>query len=405
MPRAATPFLATLHTRPVSPQSTLPVASGLAGRVRSRALPGSRRTTRPRADDAALTRALIRWFRANARDLPWRERPLGGARDPYRVLVSEIMLQQTQASRVAGRFEDFLARFPTVEHLAAAPETDVLASWSGLGYYRRARLLQQAAVAVVRDHGGRFPTEAAALSRLPGVGRYTAGAVGSLAFLERTPAVDANVARVVLRLEGREVAPDSPGAAAACWSRAQAMHLAAPRARATPSLLNEALIELGAVVCTPRSPRCPDCPIAGHCRARALGAAHRIPARKTPAARVPRYFASVLVRDRLGRLAVTRRPSHGLWAGLYEAPTVERGDRMAGVPEIRSTLGLPAGRGSVRPVGSFDFQTTHRDCRFAVYAASAPAQTPPGWRFLEPAAIAGLGLSSPQRRILLEHGG
>lgn len=317
------------------------------------------------------------------------------------MLVSELMLQQTQASRVADRFGTFLERFPSVAALAQADEADVLAAWSGLGYYRRARLLHGAARAIVANHAGRFPTSAEALAGLPGVGRYTAGAVASMCFLGRTPAVDANVLRVVLRLEGRELAANDPGAVALCWSRAAALHREAPRGRETPSLLNEALIELGAVVCAPRTPRCGECPIAGHCKAFAAGTQGRIPAKKAPPARAPRYFASVLVRDGRGRLAVARRPPTGLWAGLYQAPTVERADRMARPAEIRRALGLEGGRGSLWRVGGFDFQTTHRDCRFEVFGAAEPAAAPEGWRFLAPEQIAELGLSSPQRRVLL----
>ncbi|MCC7387194.1 MAG: A/G-specific adenine glycosylase [Phycisphaerales bacterium] len=372
-------------------------------------MPGSPAPTRTPAHDRAgvsgadpaIARSLIRWFRATARDLPWRDRPLGTRRDPYRVLVSELMLQQTQASRVAERFDRFLERFPTVGDLAAADEAEVLALWSGLGYYRRARLLHGAARAIVGAHAGHFPDRAATLAGLPGVGRYTAGAVASLSFLERTPAVDANVLRVILRLEGRELSPSDPRATALCWARAGSLHEAAPRARETPSLLNEALIELGAVVCTPRSPRCGGCPIAEHCRARASGAQGRIPARKGAAVRARLYFASVLVRDGRGRLAVERRPDTGLWAGLYQAPTVERVDRMSTPAEVRRRLGLPGGRGTLSRVGGFDFQTTHRACRFEVFEASRPAGAPGGWRFLSKGAIAELGLSSPQRRILL----
>lgn len=365
-------------------------------------MPGSRAPHRPPTDDAALTRAIIRWFRASARDLPWRDRPLGAPRDPYRVLVSELMLQQTQAARVAERFETFLDRFPTAHALADADQSEVLAAWSGLGYYRRARLLHGAARAIIEDHAGEFPQTAAELNRLPGVGRYTAGAVASLAFLERAPAVDANVLRVLLRVEGRRLAPSDTEAAKLCWARAEALHAEAPRRRETSSLLNEALIELGAVVCTPRSPKCDDCPIAEYCHARAAGTQGTIPAKNAAAVRTPRYFASVLVREARGRLAVTRRPDRGLWAGLFEAPTVERADRPATPAEVRRSLGLPAGRGSLRRVGAFDFQTTHRDCRFEVFEGARPEQTPEGWRFLTRAQIAELGLSSPQRRILLE---
>lgn len=344
----------------------------------------------------------MRWFRANARDLPWRERPLGRPRSPYPVLVSELMLQQTQASRVTERFEGFMARFPSVEALARADEAAVLAEWSGLGYYRRARLLQAAARAITEDHAGRFPSTAAALAALPGVGRYTAGAIASSCFLERTPAVDANVLRVILRLEGRPLAAADPEAARICWSRAEAFHAAAPRSTPTPSLLNEALIELGAVVCTPRSPRCEACPIADHCRARSQGTQDSIPAKNAATERKALFFASVLVRDARGRLAVTRRPDSGLWAGLFQAPTLERPDRPATPAEVRRAFGLPSGRAALRRLPAFDFQTTHRRCRFEVFETPKPQSPPSDWRFLPKSAIADLALSSPQRRILLE---
>ncbi|HZW08454.1 MAG TPA: A/G-specific adenine glycosylase [Phycisphaerales bacterium] len=359
-------------------------------------------------DEKQLVQALLRWFRASARDLPWRTLPLGSARDPYRVLVSEIMLQQTQASRVSARFGNFMRRFPTVRELAASEETDVLALWSGLGYYRRARLLRDAACVLAREHAGAFPTRAADLAALPGVGRYTAGAVASLAFHERTPAVDANVARVMLRLEGRELPVSDPAASTLAWTRAEALHRAAPRTRPAPALLNEALIELGALICTPRAPRCGSCPLAGWCRARERGLADCIPARKPKALRKPLYLAAVIVSDPAGRLAVTRRPAApgtgGLWAGLHEAPTVERPDRPATAAEIRLALGLARGPRTLRRVESFPFLTTHRACTFDVYAAAAPAAPPPDWIFLDRASIAELGLSTPQRRILLGRG-
>jgi A/G-specific adenine glycosylase len=333
-----------------------------------------------------------------------RDLPLGAGRDPYRVLVSEIMLQQTQASRVAERFEAFMRRFPTLAALAAGETTDVLALWSGLGYYRRAHLLHAAARAIVTDHAGEFPERADQLAALPGIGRYTAGAIASLAFLERTPAVDANVTRVMLRLECKPLPASDPAASTLAWRRAAELHASAPRARPTPALLNEALIELGAVVCTPRAPRCGSCPVAAHCEARRRGWVERIPAPKTAARRKPLYFASVIITDDAGRLAVTRRQDagQGLWAGLHEAPTVERTDRPPTPPEILRSLGLRRGTGALRRVGSFPFLTTHRACTFDVYAAAAPAEPPAAWSFLDPEAIAGLGLSSPQRRILLE---
>jgi len=359
------------------------------------------------ADDRALVRSLVRWFVAGARDLPWRERPLGAPRDPYRVLVSEVMLQQTQAARVAERFEEFVRRFPTVERLAGAGEAEVLALWSGLGYYRRARLLRRAAGVILAEHGGRFPPDAASLAGLPGLGRYTAGAVASLAFGERTPAVDANVTRVVLRLEGRRWSGSDPRTVGLAWSRAADLHQSAPRSASAPSLLNEALIELGAVVCTARNPRCEACPVRAWCAAHARGLTRAIPVPKKSGARKRLYFASVVVTDAGGRVAVTRRPAEGasgLWAGLHEAPTVERADRPPTTREVRAALGLAAGVPRLRRLGSFPFRTTHRDCTFDVYAAAAPARPPESWVFVGPESIGALGLASPQRRILLEMG-
>lgn len=310
------------------------------------------------------------------------------------------MLQQTQAARVSERFGAFIDRFPTAAALASSDEAGVLAMWSGLGYYRRARSLRMAAAEVVRRGG--FPQTAAELVTLPGVGRYTAGAIGSLAFLERTPAVDANVTRVVIRLQGRPMASSDREAVGLAWSRAGELLEAAPRSRPTPALLNEALIELGATVCTPRAPRCGACPVSEHCRARALGIEREIPLPKSAPDRKPLYLASVVVRDDRGRVLVRRRPSEGLWGGLYEAPTVERADRAPTAAEIRRELSLPRAR--LRPVDSFEFQTTHRRCNFVVFRAATPAHTPRGWKFLESSRVAGLGLSSPQRRILLGAG-
>jgi A/G-specific adenine glycosylase len=354
--------------------------------------------------DRALTRDLIAWFVANARRLPWRDHPLGAPRDPYRVLVSEVMLQQTQASRVAERFDRFVGRFPDVHALAGAPEADVLAEWSGLGYYRRARLLHAAARAVVADHAGIFPDRAEVLAALPGVGRYTAGAVASLAFHRPEPAVDANVSRVVLRLEGLALPAAAPEAAKAARLRAEALHRAAPRRRGAAALLNEALIELGALVCTPRAPRCAECPLAPGCEARKRGEQHRIPTPARAVERPLRHFASVLIADARGRLAVTRRPDTGLWAGLFQAPTIERAEGPVRPEALRRAFGLARGRGALRRVDAFAFKTTHRDCRFVVYRAAAPDPAPEGWRFLTPGRIAELALSSPQRRILLGGG-
>ncbi len=361
--------------------------------TRPRAGPPSRSRSQPRRD-AALARRLEAWFRANRRDLPWRPSDPDAPRDPYRTLVSELMLQQTQAARVAERFGGFIARFPDVVALADADEQDVLALWSGLGYYRRARLLHAAARAVVEDHAARVPDEPEALRRLPGVGRYTAGAVASLAFGVRTPIVDANVARVLLRVEGRDTPPDDPETQKWIWQRSAAL---VERA-ASPSVFNEALMELGATVCTPRAPRCGSCPIKGQCHASAEGLQNHIPAPKARTTRRELFCDVARVEDARGRLLVERRTGGGMWDGLWQAPTLERDDRHSSPAEVRAAGVFEGAHQS----GEFTHQTTHRVVRFRVWTGTARAgATHPRGEWKSRRAVEGLALSSPQRRILL----
>jgi A/G-specific adenine glycosylase len=209
----------------------------------------------PIARAAAFRRGLLRWFRRHGRDLPWRR-----TRDPYRIVVSEFMLQQTQVSRVEGYFDRFLERYPTIETLAAASPTAVRESWDGLGYYRRAANLHLLAQAVVRDHGGIVPNDPALLRRLPGVGRYTAGAVASFAYEQRTPAVDTNVARVLRRaFHPRLRARDRERR---LWDTAERL---LPRRGPAAWTFNQAVMELGALVCTARIARCEACPVRSAC--------------------------------------------------------------------------------------------------------------------------------------------
>lgn len=351
---------------------------------------------------ADLARSLIAWFRREHRDLPWRPSPIHAPRDAYRVLVSEIMLQQTQASRVAERYGPFLDRFPAVDALASADEQDVLAMWSGLGYYRRARSLHAAAQAVVEKHDGVFPTTATELRALPGVGDYTAGAIASLVSNEPAPAVDGNVTRVLLRVHGKDAAADDKGIPAWARSEAAALHEASssranPKPKRTHAMLNEALIELGATVCTPRAPKCLLCPIAEHCQAAKQGRQDEIPRPKKPPKRRVLHAASVVVRDGR-RVLVHRRPADaGLWAGLWQVPTVETDQQLTG-SAVAAAFGL---RDDPTPTESFAFQTTHRDVRFAVWqAAGRPKPMPAGSRWVRAADFDDLALSTPQRRIL-----
>lgn len=208
-------------------------------------------------DALAFKRRLLRWFRREGRPLPWRR-----TRDPYRILVSEFMLQQTQVSRVESYYARFLSRFPTLEALARANPAGVRAAWDGLGYYRRARNLHALARTVVREHGGVVPDDPARLRQLPGVGAYTAGAVATFAYERRVPAIDTNVRRVLRRAFAPRLAQ---GAAAERRLHALAQRLL-PRRGRTAWEFNQALMDLGAMICTARAPRCPACPVQHACR-------------------------------------------------------------------------------------------------------------------------------------------
>ena len=264
------------------------------------------------ADTLAAARRLrapiLRWYRRAKRDLPWRR-----TTDPYAIWVSEAMLQQTTVAVVIPYWERFLERFPDAAALAAGGEDEVLALWSGLGYYRRARALRQGAIAVMERHGGRVPEEAEALMSLPGVGRYTAGAIASVAFGRHTPVVDGNVKRVFSRLFAFR---GGFGAAAerVYWSIAEALVRGA-----TPGDWNQAVMELGATVCTPRAPRCGICPAARLCRARALGRPTAFPARKKPG---PVRVVPVAVAwiERRGRVLLEGRQSDGPLRGVWDLP-------------------------------------------------------------------------------------
>lgn len=313
------------------------------------------------AEAAGLTRHLLAWFDIHARELPWRSDP-AGQRDPYQVLVSEIMLQQTQVSRVVERFEMFLERFPTFAALAAADEEEVMALWAGLGYYRRARLLHAAAKAVAERHEGQMPREMEAIFELPGVGRYTAGAIASMGFGLAQPLVDGNVSRVLLRLEGRALASDDPAAVAFAWARAAELVKAAAR----PGAFNEAMMELGATVCTPASPKCHRCPWAGACAAKQHGTVGEVPKPKARVARSGVRFECVVLQDGAGRVLLEQRPAGGLWGGLWQPPSVENQGRTRPEPAaLLASLRLPPV--ALRFVGVVRRTLTHRNVVMRVW--------------------------------------
>ena len=347
-------------------------------------------------------RAVERWFAENRRELSWRTNyadaahpPGTAARDPWLCLMAEAMLQQTQVSRVIEYLARFGAAFPTPAAMASAPESTVLAMWAGLGYYRRARNLRNAAVEIVARFGGEVPTTAAELATLPGVGRYTAGAIASIVFGHREPLVDGNVARVLLRLTGDQADPTERRTIDRLWTQATALVARA----AAPGLLNEGLMELGALICTPApsTPRCDQCPLASLCVARAQGLTGAIPAGKPGRAKAKPiiYADAVVCRDARGRLLLHKRASTGLWADMWQVPTVESISSGATLQRLAAELDATG----LTIAGRFVHQTTHREIRFVVWRAKSVAK-PAGAVWLAAADLASVAISNAAKRAI-----
>lgn len=331
---------------------------------------------------APLRRKLLNWYDKNCRDLPWRR---GG--DPYAIWISETMLQQTQVATVLSYYEKFMREFPTIEALDRAPLERVLRVWSGLGYYRRAENLKKAARQISSNHGGKLPNQFAALRQLPGIGEYTAGAILSIAFTQRYAAVDGNVRRVLSRV--LDITDE------------RKLRLAAstfvPRSR--PGDFNQALMELGAMLCAPREPICRACPLSAHCAARRQqGQAVR---RQQPQ---PLKFKAVtwplaIVR-RGGKILLRRRGVDGLLARLWELPGGENHRRSSPPAFLRSQLqplNCPIRR--LQRVGEIRHSITYRRIRAPIYLIDCPAGVKlrlPNkyWRWVEPRALANLPISS-----------
>ncbi len=273
--------------------------------------PGESRAIRGPAK-GGFRRSLLAWYRRTARDLPWRRKP-----EPYKVWIAEIILQQTRVEQGLPYYERFIASFPTLSALASAEEDAVLRVWEGLGYYRRARNLHRAAKVLAEQYEGRFPTTAREWMALPGVGRYTAGAIVSIAFGEPAPVLDGNVKRVLSRLRNITSCIDDTATERALWDEAAAL---VPRN--APGDFNQAMMELGARICTPRAPQCAACPVARHCAALALGVQEERPVRRAKKS-IPRQEAVAAIVMKNGRYLMAKRPSDGLLAGLWEFPSAE----------------------------------------------------------------------------------
>jgi A/G-specific adenine glycosylase len=291
-------------------------------------------------DPRRAARLLERWFARHQRPLPWREQY-----DPYHVWVSEVMLQQTRMEVVLPYFARFMQRFPSIESLARATEDEVIAAWSGLGYYRRGRMLREGALAVVERFGGVLPSATADLLTIPGIGRYTAGAIASVAFEKRAAIVDGNVGRVTARLFGSE---------GDAWERAEAL----VRACRSPRAFNQSLMELGALVCTPRNPSCLLCPVRSECVALATGRVAELPAPKAAKAMRSLSVPLYLVRDRRGRILM-RRETGPLMNAMYHLPHGST-SLLTGKPLTPAVREL---------AGSFKHTITNRKIDFQVFFA------------------------------------
>ena len=314
-----------------------------------------------------LRQQLARWFREHGRDLPWRR-----TTDPYAILVSEFMLQQTQVATVIDYYARWLVRFPDFTALASAGEAEVLHAWQGLGYYARARNLHRAARHVAEGHGGQLPNDLAAIAALPGVGRYTAGAVASFAFDRATPIIDANIARVVARLLDFREPIDTTRGAEILWQTAEAL-----LPKRGGRLHNSALMELGALVCTPRAPQCLICPIRTHCRAENP---ESLP-RKKPR---PKTVALVedcvwLVRD--GKLLLEQQTGPR-WRGLWKLPPV------------------PKAMHGGRLLLSFEYPFTNHRVTLSVYSGAAASKSSANQRWVSLSKIDEIALAAPHRRAI-----
>jgi len=325
----------------------------------------------------AFRRALLRWYRANHRQLPWRAAP-GSDADPYHVLVSEAMLQQTQVATVIDYFNRFIERWPTAHDLAAADEQQVLAQWQGLGYYRRARNLHRAAQVIVGEHQGQVPDTVEALLKLPGVGRYTAGAIASIAHGRPAPILDGNVKRVFARLFAINEPIDDRAVEKWLWTLAAS---AVERSK-HPGDVNQAIMELGATVCTPRSPKCLTCGVRRFCLAAERGLADQLPVvgKRAKPTEVTHHVIAI---ERDGEYLFEQRPDTGLWAGMWQLVTRED------VPP--NFVG--------EEIGRFLHITTHRRITVVVHHARANGRHREGtWRSLDD--IADLPLSNAQKKAI-----
>jgi A/G-specific adenine glycosylase len=327
---------------------------------------------------------VVRWQRSHGRStLPWQN-----TRDPYRVWLSEIMLQQTQVATVLGYYERFLARFPDVQALAAASLDDVFALWSGLGYYSRARNLHRCAQAVVEQHGGAFPRTAEGLQALPGIGRSTAAAVASFCFGERVAILDGNVKRVLTRVLGFDADLASAANERALWDLATQLLPTRDLQRAMPSY-TQGLMDLGATVCLPRKPACLLCPVREDCAAARSGEPEKYPVKTRKLKRTAQSLW-LLRAENDGAVWLEKRPTPGVWAGLYCLPLFDS----------REALEQAAQGAPLHEEEPFVHVLTHKDLHLHPVRAAISGALSPAGAWFAPSQWPGLGLPAPVRKLL-----
>ena len=350
---------------------------------------------------AEFRQRLLRWYDTGRRHLPWRispDAPPGTRPDPYRVLVSEVMLQQTQVATAVPYFNRFIAALPDLPSLASATEQDVLRLWQGLGYYRRARLLWGTAKIVLKKYYGQIPSDPELLLSLPGIGPYTAAAIASIAFDRPVPVLDANVTRVLRRIGNIRLNP------ARSAVRKRLLHLAADLLHThRPGDFNSAMMELGATVCTPRKPRCQHCPVASWCRACSAGSQQRTTPRPKPARISILHRRHILAIRRASLYLIEQRPPSGRWAGLWQFITLPAESSSPSPTQILAATGCRIQ--SPIKLATFRHELTHRRYEFHLYLAAhlahrdhAPREIRPRRRWVKLSELSHYPLSRPQLR-------
>jgi len=343
-----------------------------------------------------FARAMLNWFYRHRRDLPWRV-PMKASRgerpDPYYVLVSEAMLQQTQVATVIPYFQRFIERFPAIRVLAESDEQEVLRLWQGLGYYSRARNLRKAAQMIVREFGSQIPHEVKQLESLPGIGKYSAGAIGSIAYGGRCPIVDGNVARVLCRIFAIKDDPREKATKAILWTLAEQI---LPEKHCGD--FNQSLMELGATVCVSRNPSCLLCPVRQFCRAFDAGVQNDIPPLKKSQPKPLEHRWTFVIQDESGHVLIEQRPPTGRWAGMWQFVTLVASDTES--PRVAlARLPIRIKNKTLHQLGEVRHQLTHRSYRFNAFLVNARHAKLPSRTWVTMQELTKYPMSKPQLKI------